>query len=170
MRECPNCKKEYESGALCPVCGAKLTDKAAGAEALLISANPGYEADMVEGSLRSADIPYLKKGHGGPAGFSRFDTKYESRGTDFYVPAELLDRARAVLPPVEGAQEIQEELAARESRDEAGSPAPIPDAPEKPANPLVRAIGVILFLLLAALVVFGTDAVMNIVRALMGQK
>jgi hypothetical protein len=174
MRYCPNCKKEYESGEQCPACGQALLQKAdAGeveAEALLISANVGYEADLVEGSLRSAGIPYLKKGHGGPAGFFRFDTKYKSRGADFYVPAELLDRARAALPPVEGVQEIQEELAAREELKEQDSLPPTPVTPEKPGNPLMRALGILVFLLLIALVVFGVDGVMNVIRALLGRK
>lgn len=170
MPECPNCKKEYESGSTCPECGASFTDKPDDAETLLISANPGYEADLVEGSLRSAGIPYMKKSHGGPAGFVRFDTNYESRGVDYYVPQSLLDQAAAVLPPIDGAKEVQEKLAEREAKVETEKPALTQNAPEKPGSPAVRMLGVILFLVLAALVVFGVDGIMNIVRALLGQK
>lgn len=190
MSYCPKCKAEYESrDNICPQCGGKLESKQAepqasgtdDKEAFLISVNQGFETEMVEGNLRSAGIPYLIKSHGGPAGFSRYDTKYESRGSDFYVPAALLVRAKTSLPPVEGAQEIQDELAAQEEGKGAddSSAAEASDAsnsrgtlPEEPpaASPVKRILFIILFMVVVALVVAGVDFIMNIFRAAIGYK
>lgn len=176
MLYCPNCKAVYENDATaCPVCGEKLVsapqaDYIDDGEAFLISVDAGFDADLVEGALRSADIPFVKKGHGGPAGFARFDTKYDSLGADFYVPSRLLERARLTLPPVEGATSLKGH---KPPRAFAAPEDPNSDkavVPEPEQNPAKRALLVLLVLVLAALAVFGTDAVMDIFRAAIGYK
>jgi hypothetical protein len=119
----------------------------------------------------------LRKGHGGPAGFSRYDTKYESAGVDFYVPHKLLARAKAVLPQTAGEMELEDTLpqnendAADAQPQNAGAADSAPGAeregtPQK--SPAKRVIGIILFLAVMAAVIFGVDAVMNIFRGMMG--
>ena len=179
MLFCPKCKAEYENDKkACPKCGESLVPKPADIydkEAFLISVSEGYQAEMVEGSLRSAEIPYVRKGHGGPSGFARFDTKYKSLGADFYVPSKLLDRAKEILPPVDGAQSIQETIAGDVQQDDnATQDADLTDnasgAPQEPAEKSTtrRVLSVVLFLLAIAVVIFGVDAVMNIFRSYMG--
>lgn len=174
MVRCPKCGAENKDGAkCCAKCDHKLKNNSSGGvenkEAFLISVREGYEADMVEGCLRSAGIPFYKKGHGGPAGFARFDTKYESAGVDFYVPSQLLDKAIEALPPVEGAEELQKSLAEKEESSAASDKPQSKDRPPEPEeNPVKRAVGIILFLIVMALVVFGVDAVMDFLRGLMG--
>lgn len=132
-------------------------------ETFLISVNRGYETDMVEGAMRSGGIPFMIKSHGGPEGFSRFDTKYESQGSDFYVPSKLLSKARSALPPEFAA------AADADGNDLQTDGARVAKAEEKePESPLKRAVTIILFLIVISLAVFGVDYIMNIVRAYMG--
>jgi hypothetical protein len=181
MLYCPKCKTKYENGQTCPKCGELLepgktqTDDNPDTEAFLISTDEGFDADMVEGSLRSAGIQYVIKRHGGPAGFLRYGTKSNSRGVDFYVSSLFLAKAKAELPPVEGAKEIQEALAEQEGSEADDNATPSGASGSNPqetkvTNPFIKFITVLLFLAAIALVVFGTDAVMDIIKALMGHK
>lgn len=143
-------------------------------EKLLISVNRGYEADMVKGCLRTENIPFYTKEHSGPAGFARFDNKYDKGDIEFYVPEDMLDKAKAVLPPVTGAEEIQKELADKESAAEDVNE-DIKKAENKetgeekaPESKSKRILFTLLFLILIVIVIFGVDAVMNWVRAAMG--
>lgn len=142
-------------------------------EAFLISLNSGYEADLVKGSLQSAGIPFYTKEHSGPAGFARYDTKYKKGDVDFYVPTELLIKAKAALPPVTGAEELQKELSENETLAE---DAPETDKtgqetekePPKLMSHGMRILFVILFIAVCCGVVFGVDTLMNYLRSLMG--
>lgn len=134
-------------------------------EAFLISVNEGYSADLVEGGLRSAEIPFIKKGHGGPAGFFRYDTKYESLGVDFYVPRELLSRAKAALPQVDGVVTEEEGDDGQADSSAAGD---VPTEEPKEASPFKRMLTVVLFIAAACLIIFGVDTIMNAIRRMMG--
>lgn len=140
-------------------------------EAFLISLNSGYEADLVRGSLQSANIPFYTKEHSGPAGFARYDTQYNKGDVDFFVPAELLDKAKEALPPVTGAQDLQEELSEKEpSQEDTQENIPEPEKKEQP-EPMshgMRILWVILFIAVMCGVIFGIDTLMNYLRSLMG--
>jgi hypothetical protein len=142
-------------------------------ERLLISLNRGYEADLVKGSLESANIPFYTKEHSGPAGFSRFDTQYDKGDIEFYVHEEMLDKAKAVLPPVTGVDKIQKELAEKESAaddalKENGDSEKKSDEKDTPAAKRKSTIFAVVFVVLAIAVIFGVDAIMNYLRAVMG--
>lgn len=161
MPFCPKCNKEYdEDTEVCPDCGNKLIDDTDTKEKLLISANEGFTADLIEGSLKNAGIPYHRKSHSGPMGFSRYDYKYDSLGADFYVPEELLERAEEVLPPIDESNNVAEAENSNSESENPGKPAPV--------NVGKRVISVIIFILLAVFVIFGVDFIMNIIRNLLG--
>jgi len=190
MPFCPKCKTEYpKEKSTCSVCGKKLVPNlpaepdsqndpyAGNEEALLVSVNEGFPAEMIEGSLRSAGIPFIKKGHCGPVGFARYDTKYDSLGADFYVPSKLLNRAKTLLPPVDGVNyddisDSDENSGNLSDSDENSGNQPdsngISDE-DLPQSGGFKRIGVtIAFLVLIILVIFGVDYVMNIIRTLLG--
>ncbi len=180
MPFCPKCKTEYPKETTnCLICGSKLAAKRDNGEAFLISVNEGFPAKMIEGSLRTANIPFVKKGHSGSEGFARFDTKYDSLGADFYVPSPLLQKAKAALPPVDGANKDGTPFEADDVSDEdSGSTDEIDDTTlsdiqggdQPETGRLKRIYGTIFFLILMALVIFGVDFVMNIIRSLLGYK
>lgn len=180
MLYCPKCKIEYEkTEKVCLKCGEKLISKnnetkANDKEKFLISVSEGFKAEMIEDSLRSAGIPFVRKGHGGPAGFSRYDTKYESLGVDFYVSSKMFERAKEVMPPVEDLQMSEED---NQGADDLSPDVDLSDnvtateSDEAPQmSPAKRLIGIVLFMVVIIIVVFGVDAIMNILRAFMGYK
>lgn len=77
--------------------GTQRPAKPAENTVLLTSANTPEESLAIEALLRSAQIPYQKRERG--AGSSlKIVTGYNMIcGTDFYVPAELLEDAQALL-------------------------------------------------------------------------
>lgn len=142
-------------------------------EAFLISLDSGYEADLVKGSLQSAEIPFYTKEHSGPAGFARYDTKYKRGDIDFYVPAELLQKAKAALPPVTGAEELQKELDEKETEAQDNTETEITGQNEqseqqKPMSNGMRILFVLIFIAVCCGVIFGVDSLMNYLRSLMG--
>lgn len=166
MPYCKKCKTSYKKDIKkCPKCGQKLEAGSNDKEELLVSVNEGYEADMVEGSLKSAGIPFVRKGHSGPAGFSRYDTKYESCGADFYVPSNLLERAKSQIPPLDGIEQTA---------------VPLQDEPEqktekiKQVNPEPSRLNakqiliIVLFFIVMAAAVFGVDSIMDFFRSKLG--
>jgi hypothetical protein len=174
MSFCPKCKTEYPDGRLaCSVCGKKLVPNLSaepdsiGDEALLVSVNEGFPAEMIEGSLRSAGIPFIKKGHCGPVGFARYDSKYDSLGADFYVPSKLLKRAKELLPPLDGV--IYDDISdSDEDSGELPDSNQIPDEEPSESGGAKRIAVTIGFLVLIVLVIFGVDYVMNLIRAMLG--
>lgn len=147
-------------------------------ETLLISVNRGYEADLIKGSLKSANIPFYTKEHSGPAGFPRFDDKYENADIDFFVPEEMLTKAKMALPPIDSTKDIKEtvsdetitenETAATDGNDNKGNKQTTDDSKKNEKSSKKSTVATVLFIILAIAVIFGIDAVMNIVRKAMG--
>ena len=100
MPICPNCKAEYNKGEeICTICNCRFEENlncSNGAETFLVSVNDGIELAMVEGQLRTENIPYfLKNKETGSymkvlMGFSVF-------GVDVYVPSNYISEAKNIL-------------------------------------------------------------------------
>lgn len=133
-----------------------------GGAAFLVSVNEGFAAQMLEGRLKSAGIPCFIKGHGGPAGFARYDTQYGRSGADFYVPSELLETAKQYV-----FDDNDESI-----KDDTVSP-PDETAPEDTPAPggagrvFIRAAAVVVLIFLVVTLV---DYLMNLFRGLLGYK
>lgn len=111
MPFCPVCRTEYREGFTeCSECGQKLVESLEpqpadekkpqtyidDKPALLISGKSDIDSGMIEGCLKSADIPFYKKDHE-TGGYMRVYMGYSVYGADFYVPSMLLERAKEVL-------------------------------------------------------------------------
>jgi hypothetical protein len=108
MPFCPNCKIEYRDGfTTCSECGQELVDNLQpvvkkenrqidSQPAFLISGSTGSDSMIIEGCLRSADIPYLKKDRES-GGYLRVVSGFSVFGSDYYVPSALLTRAKEAL-------------------------------------------------------------------------
>lgn len=79
-------------------------------EAFLVSAADGYESQGIEGRLRSAGIPFLKK-QPETGGYMKIIMGYSAFGNEFYVAASQLEQAREVLDLNGGDAPAPEELA-----------------------------------------------------------
>ena len=73
----------------------------------LITAMDNSEEAVIESILRSAGIPYVIR-ESGSEGYVRVIMGFNVYGSDFYVPASLLDDAAALLVPEE-AEEVDSE-------------------------------------------------------------
>jgi hypothetical protein len=71
-------------------------DVSNGAEVFLISANDGIESAMIEGRLRSVQIPYFIKSKE-TGSYMKVLMGYSVFGVDILVPSNLLSKARAIL-------------------------------------------------------------------------
>ena len=74
----------------------------------LITAMDNSEEAVIESILRSAGIPYVIR-ESSSEGYVRVIMGFNVYGSDFYVPASLLDDAAALLVPEEAAEVEPEE-------------------------------------------------------------
>jgi hypothetical protein len=106
MPFCPVCKFQYVSGEKkCINCNCRLVknlpkneirENINGSEVFLVSASDGIERAMIEGSLRTAHIPYFIKNKE-TGSYMRVLMGYSVFGVDFYVPSNLLLKAKEIL-------------------------------------------------------------------------
>ena len=82
----------------------------------LITAMDNSEAAVIESILRSAGIPYVIR-ESGSEGYVRVIMGFNVYGSDFYVPASLLDDAAALLVPEE-AEEVESEEGPEDGGDD----------------------------------------------------
>lgn len=170
MPWCPKCKTEYVEGTeICPDCGGPLRGEKPREEfprdgwvddepALLISTDDRLDSEMLEGSLRSAGIPFLAKNHN-DAGFMRVYMGGSWTGSDYYVPSRQLEKARQMIPG-----------APSEESEDAGSPLSSGRSQSMPEEKPRRA-GTIIVALIAALALFGYfcfEALLNFLRKAFG--
>lgn len=111
MPWCPKCRTEYREGYfVCNSCSEQLVDELPldeivecnqsefkyGPPEFLISLKNGREADVVESLLTAHQIPVIKKSRYAGAYLEIYmgATVY---GVDIYVPAQLLQEAKAIL-------------------------------------------------------------------------
>jgi hypothetical protein len=111
MPFCPVCRIEFIEGtATCTDCGHELVGslppetaekkKAAvyidDVPAFLTSGSSGIECGLIEASLKTAGIPFLKKDRM-IGGYMRVFMGYSMFGSDYHVPSKLLLKAQAAL-------------------------------------------------------------------------
>lgn len=109
MPFCPICGSEYQAGfKKCSDCGAELTENLPAQKAVDQSAfysdEPAYltsgstetDCSLIEGCLRTADIPFLKKDRE-YGSFMRVYMGYSVFGSDYYVPSTLLLKAKQAI-------------------------------------------------------------------------
>lgn len=197
MPFCPNCKTEYQAGVkTCADCGAALVDALPKEEDLpfsptdegvfLAAANESADVLAIEGRLRSEGIPFRKQGFSGPGMFGAY-----AFGAEFYVPKRCLAQAQLALPA--GLPPCPKEPGTPEGEQPDFSEAAEPEAPESAKaeetsgekaggalhdtesdveggkkGGVLKPLGFVLFLIAAALVVFGVDSLMNLFRSAMG--
>ena len=173
MPWCPECQKEYGEGtAVCPECGCPLEAGKPRAESprgewvddepvLLTATNDRLDSQMLEGSLQSAGIPFLAKGHN-DAGFMRVYMGGSWTGSDYYVPSRLLDKARGLIPGAASGPSEDAGGAGKSRR-----PTRPPAAPEEKP----RRAGTVLVAVIVALALFGyfcLEALLNFLRGVFG--
>jgi len=190
MPWCPVCKKEYkEEQTFCAKCGSMLLSKSPnenrnGTEvedvpAFLITVGNGVEADMLNARLESSNIPCYIKPHDN-GGLLRVYMGPPNVGADFYVPSKLLERAKQALD-IEQDEEYTDDFDNTDSEisgsDHDTSSLPFTDKftstehnelEPRTGNRIRQrfiAVGVLILVLLAY---FSLDAILDLLRKLLG--
>jgi hypothetical protein len=111
MPFCPVCKSEYRDGFKnCVDCGHELVDSIPSKPpkeekrevyiddepAFLTSGSSTIECGTIEGCLKTACIPFLKKDRE-TGGYMTVYMGFSVFGSDYYVPSKLLSKAKATL-------------------------------------------------------------------------
>ncbi len=166
MKVCKSCSHTVENNAnRCTFCGGKLaeiTDK--NTPVYLISAT-GFEADRIVAALEDSGIPCFKKSkvisnHPNPMGM-------ENGLCEVMVPYSAFDDALTVCRGIgAGVSEAEraEEIPASEEEAEA-----LPEQEEEMSESkkrVVRILSAIAFIIIVALVIYGTDFITGWIKGL----
>lgn len=175
MKYCKICKALYpQKDEFCPACRNKLAEIKDINEPVRLCVIGGTERALLTGMLADAEIPYVTD-NTYPQGLANeivtgYDVKLSN--VSLTVPfsalpkaSELLSSIETVKNPVEGhLDEINAQIERLKNGD--------PEKEEKSMSPALRTtikvITALLFLILVAVVVLGTDKIMELIKGLFG--
>lgn len=174
MRYCKTCKALYsKTDTMCFACKKKLIDITDINEPVRLCVVGGTERAMLCGLLSDAGIPYLETNvqpQGVPNDIiSGYDVKLSNIAV--LVPFSAVPKASELLSSIESvtneAEPFLDEIIA--DIDHLKAKAEEPDEPMSSATKTtIRVITAILFFILVAVVVFGTDKLIELIKGLFG--
>lgn len=158
---CKRCHKLYEDRRACPDCNGVLTKNITAQDTVSLVSAFGIEKDRIAAALTDADIPYalrpVKKEIS-----ARAVTGIDNARYNIEVPFSYYDNAMETLigiNAIEPEEYIDDGDTAEKPNEEFEEMAP-------GKRMLVRVVSAILFIVLVALVIFGTDYVMGFFKNL----
>lgn len=175
MKFCSDCKKPYQdNNEVCPVCEKKLKDIVDINEPVQLCITGGVERSMLCGALTDAQIPFVETVYGKQGVSNDLVTGYDVKLSNISVtvPYSALPKAYDVMLSVgiendsiisivsEAKQDIEKyKLNMAQDNQESMSKA------KRTTIKVLTAIG---FLILVAVVVLGTDYVMELIKNIFG--
>lgn len=173
MKFCRSCKRLYDDPkARCDDCGRKLYTVTDINEPVRLCVIGGTERAMLTGMLRDADIPFVEENTHPQGVANELVTGYDVKlnNISVIVPYSAVPKAQQLLLGITTLRDENaaftdsiradiERYRAKESEDKPMSPA---------MRTTVRVLSAILFLLLLAIVVLGTDKIMELIKGLFG--
>lgn len=164
MKYCPKCKKMYNDEVeicSCEECkGKALKPIEDESEPVYLCTGDVIERDRVQAALEDSGIPSVFKRHGVTAN-SQVLTGRDFDGFDILVPFELYEKAYDVAVGIgaiklEGEQVLEEQPEIEE---------PMQDM-SRAKRTTVRILTAILFILLVAVAIYGTDFITGLIKNL----
>jgi len=174
MKYCKSCKTLFkDADTRCPDCGKKLAEVTDINEPVRLCVVGGTERALVCGLLSDAEIPYLEN-NSYPQGLANeivtgYDVKLSN--ISLTVPFSALPKASELLSSVETVnnpiEPMLDDIKAHIERLKSGR---ITEerSMSHAKRTTIKVITAILFLLLVAAVVLGTDKIMEIIKGLFG--
>ena len=173
MRFCKSCKSIYhDSEERCSVCGKKLFEITDINEPVRLCVIGGTERAMLCGLLDDAGIPHIESNDHPQGVANEIVTGYDVKlnNITFTVPFQALPKASELLGTIETVdnriEPMMGEIESQIARIKSG------EVEEKKMSPALRTtikvITAILFLLLIAVVVLGTDKITELIKGLFG--
>lgn len=169
MKFCKTCKALFlDTDELCPTCKKKLKSITDINEPVRLAVVGGTERALLTGMLKDAGIPYLEE-NVSPRGVNNdiitgYDVKLSNIAV--LVPYSAIPKASELLSSIETLENhVEAFLPAIENDIEKKKENSLKE--EKPLNPALRTtikvVTAILFFILVAVVVFGTDKIMEFI-------
>ena len=174
MKYCKSCLTVYSSGEIyCPVCSKKLRDIVDLNEPVKLCVIGGTERALLNGMLDDAGIPHMENNRIPQGVANELVTGYDVKLNNIIVtvPFQALPKASELLSTLETVEnpiepllpEIEAHIVRMKAKREED---------KQPMNPALRTtvkvITAILFLILVAVVVLGTDKIMELIKGLLG--
>ncbi|MBR2715886.1 MAG: hypothetical protein IKB73_06765 [Ruminococcus sp.] len=173
MKYCSSCKKLYNGeNKVCTECNKKYKEIKDINEPVLLCVVGGVERSMICGALSDAQIPYVEKQYGKLGVTNETVTGYDAKllNIAIEVPYSAIPKAYGVLKSVGLDSESVEDVIEVVEKD-------VDDYKKKLSNQeettmssakrtTVKVLSLIAFLILIALVVLGTDYVMQLLKDL----
>ena len=174
MKYCKACKRLHSDSEIrCTDCGKKLREITDINEPVRLTIVGGTERAMMTGMLKDAEIPFIEQNEIPQGVANELVTGYDVKlnNINLLVPYSAIPKASELLGSVETLnnpnEKFLEDIEADIEKFKNNS-----FKEEKPMSPAMRTtvkvISMILLLALIALVVFGTDKVIEIIKGLFG--
>ncbi len=162
MKYCPKCKRLYndeETLCSCDDCKRKqLKTIEDDTESVFLCSGDLIERDRVQAALSDEGIPSVYVRHGVTAN-SQVVTGQDFDGFDILVPFELYEKAYDLAVGI-GAIKLEGEEIVEDENIENIEPHPIEEM-SRSKRTTVRVLSALLLIIVAALVIYGTDFVMK---------
>ena len=174
MRFCKTCKTVYrDNDAVCPECRKKTAEITDINEPVKLCTVGGTERAMLRGLLSDAEIPFMEN-NSRPEGVTNslvtgYDVKLNN--ADVTVPFQALPKANELLKAIESVTDTLDPMIPEieawiehlktSSAEEKSSMSPA-------LRTTIKVISAIVFLILVAVVVLGTDKIMEMIKGLFG--
>lgn len=175
MKFCKDCKKLYDGAdTICTSCNKKYSDIADINEPVQLCVVGGIERNSVTGALRDADIPFVEKQYGQMGVANEIVTGYDAKllNISIEVPYSAVPKAYDAIKGIGIENEAVECLIDKINADIDAYKQTMKNADDTQMSAAkrttVKMLSAIAFIILAALVIFGTDYVMELIKNLLG--
>lgn len=165
MKYCPKCKKLYndtDTNCACSECKGRALEEIVDEQtSVYLCSGDVIERDRVQAALSDSGIPSVYTRHM-VTGNSQIITGRDFDGFDILVPYELYEKAYDVAVGIgaielEGTEIVEDDIPVENNEIEEMS---------RSKRTTVRIISAILLILIFAAVIYGTDAIMNVIKSL----
>lgn len=175
MKFCKECKKLYDgTDAMCPECRKKYIEISDINEPVRLCVTGGVERSAICGALRDAEIPFVEQQYGKMGVANEIVTGYDAKllNVAILVPYSAIPKAYEIARSLELCDDSFESIVKKALSDIEGykkNGAQKKDTQMSNAKrTTVKVLSAIAFFILVALVVFGTDYVIELFKNLFG--
>lgn len=175
MKYCSECKKLHNGAdTICADCNKKYKEIKDINEPVLLCVAGGVERSMLCGALNDANIPFVEKQYGKVGVSNEIVTGYDAKllNIAFEVPYSAVPKAYEVLNSVGLESKISDDVLQQVKADVESYKQKATDTQDEQMSPAkrttVKVLSAIAFVVVAALLIWGTDYVMELIKNLFG--
>ncbi|MBQ6626486.1 MAG: hypothetical protein IIX27_04260 [Ruminococcus sp.] len=175
MKFCNDCKKLYaDTDSVCTSCNKNLKEIKDINEPIMLCVVGGVERGALCGALRDAQIPFVERQHGRMGVSNELVTGYDAKllNLEILVPYSALPKAYDIAKQLElcddGMDSVIEQVKADVEKYKETMKADEAAPMSRKKRTTVKVLSALLFIIILALAIFGTDYVMELIKNLLG--